>query len=250
MAIVVSPTHREGRAITEVIRQKLKDTGRIGSKEHAFQVYTSPLPLDRFKNFQIYQKEKIEVAQGDVLRITGNGKTLEDNNLNNGQSHRIKGFTQDGHIQLENGQTLSRDYGNFTLGYYRTSHSSQGKDADDVLIAQSSISFPASNEKQFYVSASRGTERCFIYTDDKEALKWAAIQDANRMSAAEIAEVSRDQSLWLAARRAMKEQYPEVMEPNYDYETTKEQTYGTAKESLERSFSAEADRSEGHEPGL
>jgi conjugative relaxase-like TrwC/TraI family protein len=37
-AIVVSPTHQEGRAITEVIRQKLKDTGRIGSKEHSFQV--------------------------------------------------------------------------------------------------------------------------------------------------------------------------------------------------------------------
>ncbi len=306
-AIVVSPTHREGRAITEVIRQKLKDTGRIGSKEHSFQIQRNlsfteaekqdhanfqpgmtvqfygkikgfkrgssydvvgisderkvmiqeqgkeeitPLPLDRFKNFQVYQKENIQVAQGDVLRITSNGKTAEGNSLNNGQSHRIKGFTQDGHIQLETGHTLSKDYRNFTLGYYRTSHSSQGKDADDVLIAQSSVSFPASNEKQFYVSASRGIERCFIYTDDKEALKWAAIQDANRMSANEVAEVSRDQSLWLAARRAMKEQYPEVVEPNYDYETTKEQAYGTAKESLERAFSAEAGRSGGHEPGL
>ena len=142
------------------------------------------------------------MAQGDVLRITGNGKTVEGNSLNNGQSQRIKGFTQEGHIELENGQTLSKDYRNFTLGYYRTSYSSQGKDADDVFIAQSSVSFAASNEKQFYVSASRGIERCLIYTDDKEALKWAALQDANRMSASEIVEVSRDRSLWLAARNA------------------------------------------------
>jgi hypothetical protein len=198
----------------------------------------------------VYQKENIQLAQGDVVRVTGNGKTVEGNNMNNGQSHRIKGFTQEGHIQLENGETLSKDYRNFTLGYYRTSHSSQGKDADDVFIAQSSVSFPASNEKQFYVSASRGIERCFIYTDDKESLKWVAQQDANRMSAAEIVEVSQDQSLWLAARKAMMEQYSGVMDPHQEYETTKEQTYETAKESLGRAFSAEADRSGGHEPGL
>jgi len=306
-AIVVSPTHREGQAITEVIRKKLKEAGKIGTEEKQFQVQRnlsfteaekqdqvnyqpgmtvqfhrktkgfktgssyeivgisdqqkvmvqqqgqdaiSPLPLDRFKHFQVFQKENIKVAQGDVLKITGNGKTLEGSTLNNGQSHHIKGFTQNGHIQLENGQTLSRNYRNFNLGYYRTSHSSQGKDADDVLIAQSSVSFPASNEKQFYVSASRGIERCFIYTDDKDALKWVAQQDANRMSADEIAKVSQDKSLWLAARRAMQEQYHELLEAQPEYETTKEQAYEITKKSLGQDFSAQADRSGGHEPSL
>ncbi len=49
----------------------------------------------------------------------------------------------------------------------------------------------------------------------------------DRMSAAEIAEVSQDESLWLAARNAMMEQYREVGEPDYDYATTKEHTYET-----------------------
>ena len=305
-AIVVSPTHKEGKAITAIIRDKLKDAELIGKEEKSYEIQRSlsfteaekqdhinyepgmtvqfhkktagfqkgsryeivgvsdqnkvmvqeqgqeaiiPLPLNRFQNFQILQKEYLKVAEGDTLRITSNGRTLEGQRLNNGQSHRIRGFTDAGHIQLENGQTLPKDYGNFTLGYYRTSHSSQGKDADDVFIAQSSISFSASNEKQFYVSASRGIERCFIYTDDKDALKWVAQQDANRMSAAEIADVSRDKSLWLAARNAMKEQYPEMMEPQSEYKTTKEPTYEGA-ESIERAFSVEADGPGGHEPGL
>lgn len=310
-AVVVSPTHREGQAITEVIRQKMKEAGLVGSEERAYEVQRNlsfseaekqdhinyqpgmsvqfhkktqgfnpgssyeivgisdqnkvmiqeqgkeaitPLPFDRFKHFQVYRKENIAVAQGDVLRITSNGKTVEGNSLNNGENHSVKGFTKDGHILLESGVTLSKDYRNFSLGYYRTSHSSQGKDADDVFIAQSSASFPASNEKQFYVSASRGIERCFIYTDDKETLKQVAQQDANRMSAAEIAEVSGDKSLWLTARNAMMqrsvEQYRQMAEQHYDNETVRERAYETEYESLGNEFAAQAESPAGHEPGL
>ena len=193
------------------------------------------------------------LEQGDVVfhrlvvQVGDLSQFVKGDRLNNGQSHRVKDFTDDGHIKLENGQTLSRDYRNFTLGYYRTSHSSQGKDADDVFIAQSSASFPASNEKQFYVSASRGIERCLVYTDDKEALKLAALQDANRMSAAEIAEISQDRSLWLIARNSMMQQYKETMEKDF---STKEHAYETEFESLGREFSAQADGPGGHEPGL
>ncbi|MFM9949443.1 MAG: MobF family relaxase [Saprospiraceae bacterium] len=310
-AIVVSPTHREGEAITEVIRAKLKDAGLVGTEEHTFNIQRNlsfteaekqdhlnyqlgmavqfhkkqkgfntgvsyevigisdqhkvmiqeqgkeeitPLPLDQCKYYQVFQKGNMALAQGDVLKITGNGKTVEGHSLNNGQSHTVKGFTKEGHILLDTGETLSKDYRNFTLGYYRTSHSSQGKDADDVFIAQSTASLPASNEKQFYVSASRGIERCLIYTDDKAALKAAAMQDANRMSAAEIAEVSRDKSLWLTARNAMSRQrmdyYTETMEHYSEKETVKGHGYDTEYESLGQEFAAQADRPGGHEPGL
>ena len=98
-----------------------------------------------------------------------------------------------------------------------------------MLIAQSSTSFPASNEKQFYVSVSRGVERCFIYTDDKDALKWAASQEADRMSAAEIAESSKDLSLWLASRNAIRQQQVQQcqkdMEQYHRSKQQKEQVY-------------------------
>ena len=242
-AIVVSPTHAEGKAITSAIRDKLKAEGLVDQEERTFQVLRKlsftetekqdalnyqkgmsiqfhknyqnfkaghsydvqeisksgdvrisnndnqeavSLPFSASKFYQVCQKEKVSVAKGDLIRITGNGKSRDGSALNNGDNYKIKGFNKEGDIELDNGKTVSKDYKQFTLGYYSTSHSSQGKDATEVLIAQSSTSFPASNQKQFYVSVSRGVERCRIYTDDKEALKWAASQEADRMSAEEV----------------------------------------------------------------
>ena len=83
--------------------------------------------------------------------------------------------------------------------------------------------------QQFYVSVSCGVERCFIYTDDKEALKWAAGQEADRMSAGEIAASSKDRSLWLASRNAIRQQqvqqYQKDMERYHRSKQQKEQTY-------------------------
>lgn len=148
------------------------------------------LPIQEAEKFQVFQREQTSIAQGDLLRITGNGQTLEGEQINNGENHKVAGFDDNGDIQLTNGQTLSKDYRNFSLGYYNTSHASQGKDAQDVLIVQSSKSFVASNDKQFYVSVSRGEEQCWIYTDDKEGLKKAVNKSGDRMTAGEIVEQS------------------------------------------------------------
>ncbi|WP_367389090.1 MobF family relaxase [Lewinella sp. LCG006] len=242
-AIVVSPTHAEGRAITTAIRTRLKEEGIVQGEERKLNVLrnlsfteaekqdhlnyqegmrikfhrnyqgfkaggiynvssvdkdgtvmvadqatqkNTPLPFMAGNRYQVCQEEEIQLAQGDLIRITGNGQAREGQALNNGEGHTVKGFTPDGDIELSNGIILPKDYGSFTQGYYRTSHASQGKDAHDVLIAQSSTSFPASNEKQFYVSVSRGVKSCRIYTDDKQALKWAASQGADRLSATEL----------------------------------------------------------------
>ena len=102
----------------------------------------------------------------------------------------MSGFDEDGNIRLDNGEILPKDYGSFTHGYYSTSHAAQGKDAQDVFIVQGKESFPASNDKQFYVSVSRGQETCRIYTDNKRALKRAVGRSGERMSATEIASKS------------------------------------------------------------
>ena len=140
------------------------------------------------RSFQAFQKQDMQIAQGDQIRITGNGKTLEGQTINNGECHTIEGFDQNGNIQLSNGQSVSKDYGNFALGYYSTSHASQGQDAQDIFVVQSSRSFIASSDKQFYVSVSRGEESIKIYTDDKDGLKSAVMKSGNRMMAMEVAE--------------------------------------------------------------
>jgi ATP-dependent exoDNAse (exonuclease V) alpha subunit len=68
-----------------------------------------------------------------------------------------------------------------------TSHSSQGKTVDKVIIAQSSMSFRASSVEQFYVSVSRGKESVAIYTDDKRELFSAVNRSGQRMTATELA---------------------------------------------------------------
>jgi len=305
-ALVISPTHREGRAITQTIREKLKEEGLIGSEEKSFEVHRSlsltaaekqdhlnyhtgmaiqfhqkidqfkagsrfnvvgvndegrvllqenektditPLPFKSTNSFEVFQRENVKLTEGDMVRITGNGKSQEGKPLNNGESHKVKTFTEEGHIVLENGQTVQNHYRNFNLGYYRTSHASQGKDADDVLIAQSSASFAASSDKQFYVSVSRGVERCRIYTDDKDSLKWMVSQNSDRMSASEVVEASKDKGALQAIRKRLQHQqldyYRQTMDQYRQPQLDKETAYESSiKQQRQLDYAARKDAAE------
>lgn len=124
---------------------------------------------------------------GDVIRITANGKTLDGKHkLNNGAQYTVAGFTDAGHIRLDNGWVVGKDFGHLAHGYAVTSHASQGKTVDRVLIAQGSQSLPASSVEQFYVSVSRGRQQATVYTDDKAALLDAVRREDTRMLATDL----------------------------------------------------------------
>ena len=82
--------------------------------------------------------------------------------------------------------SLPPDFGNLDYAYCSTSYSAQGKTVDHVLINQPSTTFPASNQKQFYVSVSRGREGVKIYTDDKESLLTQIQKSGDRQGATEL----------------------------------------------------------------
>ncbi len=146
------------------------------------------LPKEAHDHFQVFQKDWINLSKGDLIRITNNGKSLEKSRLHNGQTFTVDGFTYEGNIRLSNGRTLDKSYANFTYGYVQTSYAAQGKDCHDVMVAQSSISFAATNDKTFYVSASRATDQIKIFTDDKEALREVISKSGEQMSARDIAD--------------------------------------------------------------
>ena len=284
--LVVSPTHAEGRAVSTVIRGKLKEQGMIGKEDHTFKThrnisltteqrrqmksygknmsvqfhgqvpgfdmnqsydvsgYTKSgkiivkdehgkkqvLPFHEAKNFQVFKKEQTQFAEGDRLKITANGQTIQEQPLNNGEVHTIKGFDDKGNIRLENGQTISKDYKNIALGYYDTSHASQGKDAQDVFVVQGSKSFMASNSKQFYVSVSRGSERVSIYTDDAEGLKQAVDKSGDRMTAMEIAEKS-SKFIFNQKQKEMGDEKPK--QQNALQKEANDKQFETAKSGIE-----------------
>jgi ATP-dependent exoDNAse (exonuclease V) alpha subunit len=144
------------------------------------------IALSESKKFTIFEPRQIHASEGDKIRITANGKSSDGKNLFNGSTFQIEKFDKQGNIKLSNGSTIPAEFGHFNLGYVSTSHASQGKTADKVIISQSSATFRASSMEQFYVSVSRGRQAVSIYTDDKAHLQQAVSQSAERTSATEL----------------------------------------------------------------
>jgi hypothetical protein len=144
------------------------------------------LPLDQAERFHVYRPQVIPLAVGERVRITLGGSTKDGHPLENGSLYAVAGFTKRGDVRLNNGWTVDRDYGHLTHGYVTTSHASQGKTVDRVLVGQSSESWGASSREQFYVSASRGRHQVVVYTDDKESLRDAIQQTDPRLSASAL----------------------------------------------------------------
>lgn len=155
------------------------------------------VPFSEQSKFSVFEKSALQIAKGDKIRITANGKAKDGKHLFNGTCYTIHGFDKEGNIKLSNGSTIASDFGHFNLGYVSTSHSSQGKTADKIILSQSTATYRAASTEQFYVSISRGRQAVTIYTDDKEQLKQAIAQTTQRQSATEL--LSNSEKLKAAA---------------------------------------------------
>ena len=142
------------------------------------------LPLDQADRFQAYRKAAIRLAEGDILRFTANGTTLDGHRIRNGSAYRVTGFTAKG-IRLENGWVVAKDFGHFKHGI-ETSPGSQGVTVGRAIIGQSSHSFGAGSMEQAYVSASRARKQVTFYTDDKASLRDAIRRSSLKLVASDI----------------------------------------------------------------
>jgi len=150
------------------------------------------LPLDYAQRFEVYRPVQLTLAAGDRIRITANGMTRDGKHrLNNGSLYTIRGFTGQGDAIIDHGWVIGKDFGHIAHGYVVTSQASQGKTVDKVFIGQSAESFGASNQRQFYVSVSRGKEQAVIFTDDKEQLLQAVERPDEPLSATEFVQGMR-----------------------------------------------------------
>jgi conjugative relaxase-like TrwC/TraI family protein len=229
--LVVAPTHAEGDAVTDSIRTRLRDTGRLSTDERTFRrlvplhwtraekqdatrytpgehvlhfhqnagggitrgsqrtvTHDLPVPVGSADRFEVYQAQELALAERDRVRVTANGTTKDGRHrLTNGSIYTVSGFTADGDIVFkENGWVVSREFGFLAHGYAVTSHSSQGRTVDRVLISEPTAALGAASREQFYVSVSRGKHGCTVYTDDKAALAAAVAQSDHRPAASEV----------------------------------------------------------------
>ena len=200
--LVVSPTHAEGEQVTAAIREALRHERKIGldsarvlklngrnltpaqrrdpvnyatgdvvvftqnAKGHAkssrLTVGVDAIPFDLADRFEVYRPSELTLGVGDRIRVTSNGPTADGHRVNNGQTFTVKAVAADGTLTLNNDWRLGPTFGHLNYGYCATSHASQGKTVDRVIIAESAASFAAADREQLYVSASRGRSGCSI----------------------------------------------------------------------------------------
>lgn len=160
-----------------------------------------PLPLHRAKAFGVFEESMIPLAVGESLRIARNGLTLDRRHrVNNGSTYTLAGFTPQGHLRLDNGWVLPRDFAHLQHGYVTTSHASQGKSVDRVIVSQGLASLGAASAQQFYVSVSRGKSGVAVFTDDRAAMIDAIRRDGTRRSAIELTD-RRAKPTWMERLR-------------------------------------------------
>jgi conjugative relaxase-like TrwC/TraI family protein len=129
------------------------------------------------------EHRKLKVAAGDKLLLQANARAGHKRFIN-GELVEVRAFQGDD-VLLADGRVIPTNYRTFTHGYAITSHAAQGKTADVVLVVASSRSLPAVNQEQFYVSISRGRERCQVFTDDSDLLRSHVSRSSARLAAIE-----------------------------------------------------------------
>jgi len=160
-------------------------------------------PLAQAQRYQLYRRKTLKLSSGDLLRITNNGCTADGKHrLDNGSVYRVRKFDDKGNIVLANGWKVAKDFGHLAHGYVVTSHASQAKTVDHVLIGQASQSFAASSQEQLYVSVSRARKGALIFTDDKQALREAVQQADERVTATELVRKSVERRAVLQRQEA------------------------------------------------
>jgi conjugative relaxase-like TrwC/TraI family protein len=145
------------------------------------------LPLAQAKSFNVYTQEEVALAVGDSLRITKNFRVGSSRFRNN---ELCTVTTIDGEsITVGGGRVIKRSEPlHLDQGAAVTSHASQGKTVDQVIVSVPVAAFSQTNEAQFYVSMSRARHAMHLYTDSKAALKEAVMRPSERLSPFELLE--------------------------------------------------------------
>jgi len=270
-ALLVSPTWAEIEAVTEKVRESLRDDHQLAPDDQTFPVFDSLswtvaqkkdasrfepgqrlrfirrtkkfehgetvevvavaetglrvrrpdglevdfIPSTSAASFDVGESRELKVAAGDWLLLQANhGKEFI-----NGERVQVKTI-QNGRIALADGRTLPAGFNTFKHGYAVTSHSSQGKTVDEVLLVASSKSFAAVNREQFYVSISRGRERVHVFTDDSELLARRVTDSHERKAAIEL-QALRDDLAQLGFTRKPETPAPPAVAVQNDFRTVR-----------------------------
>lgn len=199
--LVISPTHAAGDKLSAAIRDRMRADGKLGEDRQFKQLvplhYTeaqlkearkAPEPDVLLTRFGAYRQGILSLAPGDTIRTTASVKDNSGKRIDNGTMLTVTG-TEDGiQVRTATGQNraLPENVGHIAHGYVSTSHASQGRTVDVVLVDMTSQNLPAVSASQLYVSASRGRQKAVLYVDDREATRKAIHKEDDRPHAVDL----------------------------------------------------------------
>jgi hypothetical protein len=98
-----------------------------------------------------------------------------------------------------------------------TSHASQAKTVDQVIVSVAVRAFSQANEAQFYVSMSRARWAMHVFTDSKVALRDAVTRPSKRLSSWELLNLAeKDRALRAELDRQRAKEQMEQQEKAYE----------------------------------
>ncbi len=146
---------------------------------------TKLLPLTHASTFDVYTREQMPLAAGDVVRFTKNfvakGGKCRNNDLATVQTVTSDNVTTTDGRMMPTIALLHVDQ-----GIAVTSHASQGKTVDNVIVSAPVAAFAQVSQAQLYVSMSRARRSMHLVTDCKEALREAVCRPSERISPLEL----------------------------------------------------------------
>jgi conjugative relaxase-like TrwC/TraI family protein len=139
---------------------------------------------------EVGELHKVELCKGDLIQFRVN---LKDQKIYNGSLARIT--DQPGVVELlfPDGKPremveMPKNYAAFDYGWVATSHKSQGRTAENVVVAAESL-----DRKAFYVALSRGRQQMALHCPDKNFLKEQLMFRSNQR--ASVHDLIRDRAI-------------------------------------------------------
>ena len=169
----------------------------------------------RLRGVSVWTEEKIKVSEGDRLQFRAPFETKQTK-IANGTICKVDKLTDSAlALTTDNGKAVKFDTSQphaIDYGYAVTSHSSQGKTIDRVLIhAETSESKQILNERMAYVAVSRARDEALIFTDDAEKL---AGKMARQVEKTEIAQIRPERlianNVLSQIRESLSKQFVEI----------------------------------------
>ena len=121
-----------------------------------------------YEFIDVGEKRGIELCAGDLIQFRANRKELKIYNGTLARISRKHGYVDllDAGGKVRRSIPFPENYAAFDYGWVTTSHKSQGRTAENVVVAAESL-----DRKAFYVALSRGRKEMSLHCPDKEHLK-------------------------------------------------------------------------------